>query len=96
MNRCGIIVSGWFEWTEDKQPYAFKRKSNDCVFIAGLITHENSVIILTKEAEKHISHVHHRMPLLLDEDSTLDLWLDPNLKFNDIISKILQNHTTYS
>ena len=85
------MVSGWFEWTPDKQPYAFKRTTADkgYIFIAGLIMNDNSVIILTKEVEPNLNHVHHRMPLLIDEEKAMDAWLDPNLKFVDVIGTVM-------
>ena len=50
---------------------------------------DNSVIILTKEVEPNLNHVHHRMPLLIDEEKAMDAWLDPNLKFVDVIGTVM-------
>jgi len=95
-NRCVVIVSGFFEWNQDKKPYAFKHVqileevAEDKpvhFYVAALYGSDETVILLTREANDEISAVHHRMPVLLDE-SEIDLWLNVDkYKFEKIFEK---------
>lgn len=89
-NRCAVIVEGYFEWNEKKEPFAFKPKGCDYFFIAALYFNDDSVILLTRESTKALQTVHHRMPVLL-EGHSLELWLDPTKSFVSIIDKEILN-----
>lgn len=90
-NRCAVIVEGFYEWNPNKQAFSFINKIDNYFFIAALYTKENNIILLTKEAPKKLSVVHHRMPVLLEEKE-LDIWLDvKNYKFNNILDKYIIN-----
>jgi putative SOS response-associated peptidase YedK len=64
--RCIVPYTGWIEWAAEnnqKQPYLLY---SDKAYFAGL--YDNSgFIILTKEANSNIYHIHNRQPVLLDK-----------------------------
>ena len=55
--------------------------------MAGLWTVWKDVVsftIITKRSDMSISHLHHRMPLILQKEK-IDFYLDKNNAFNDFI-----------
>ncbi|GAB5490288.1 MAG: SOS response-associated peptidase [Phototrophicaceae bacterium] len=84
--RCLIPTTGFYEWIkteEGKQPYFIHRKDTDLFAFAGLWevwrNPEGDEVwtctILTTDANDKISHLHHRMPVILDGDAR-SAWLD--------------------
>lgn len=97
--RCLIPTTGFYEWvkTEDgKQPYFIHRTDKDIFAFAGLWEVWNSpegdevwtCTILTTDANEKISHLHHRMPVILEGDAR-DAWLD-KASDSDELKAILQ------
>lgn len=85
-NRCIIPVSGFYEWSRlsgEKQPHFIHMADNSPMPLAGIWEHwkspEGDVIesfsILTTAANKLISSLHDRMPVILHPKS-FSLWLD--------------------
>ena len=77
---CLIPVSGFYEWTKDKQPYYFHGE-DELLALAGIWetwsnTEEKilSCTILTTKAHGAIAEVHHRMPVVIPA-KYYDLWL---------------------
>lgn len=84
--RCVIPANGWFEWSIDraqKTPWYHKNAENQTIFFAGIWeswANENgeraeTFAILTKESQDDISHIHNRMPVILDTED-IDDWLN--------------------
>ncbi len=84
--RCLIPADGFYEWKETggrKQPYFVHAKSGGPVAFAGLWetwTGPNgeeleTAAIVTTNANKLLSEVHDRMPVIVPPDA-FDLWLD--------------------
>jgi putative SOS response-associated peptidase YedK len=84
--RCLIPGSGFYEWVkadDGKQPYLIHLPEKEVFAFAGLweIWHSSegeevwTCTILTTEANDTIRHLHHRMPVILDENSH-SIWLD--------------------
>lgn len=77
---CLIPVSGFYEWTKDKQPYYFNQ--NKSLFaLAGIweswSNGEDQLItctIITTKANTEVSKIHHRMPVII-QPTDYDLWL---------------------
>ncbi|MEM8780546.1 MAG: SOS response-associated peptidase, partial [Cyanobacteria bacterium P01_G01_bin.49] len=79
---CLIPVSGFYEWSKQKQPYYFHSESR--IFtLAGIWeswinpeTEEKllSCTILTTEAKGNITEIHHRMPVVIPSEY-YELWL---------------------
>ena len=89
-NRCVVLANGYYEWVNinnKKQPYFIYSGENTMISMAGLWTEWKDVIsftIITKQSETSISHLHHRMPLVLPKEK-IDSYLDKNNTFDDFI-----------
>jgi putative SOS response-associated peptidase YedK len=85
--RCIVSTTGWYEWKKldpkgrKKQPYhlqptapvwAFGGVWNTYKAPDGLDVHSFSIV--TTDAQQSISHIHDRMPLVLEE-SQFDAWM---------------------
>ena len=51
----------------------------------------NKFVLLTLKANKKISWIHHRMPVLLD-DKTTKMWLDPIVPYDECYKSILESN----
>ena len=83
-NRCVVLADGYYEWTKQRsQPYYITHKKNKILPLAGLWTtwqSSNSNIIstytvITTLSVKSISHIHNRMPFILD-DNSINKWIN--------------------
>lgn len=103
--RCLIPANGYFEWTGakgNKQPYFIATGSGKSFVFAGLwetwtnksdeITIESCTIITTY-ASSGISHLHHRMPVILVPEFN-NAWLDPALQDAGELIQILKDGAT--
>lgn len=83
--RCLVPASGWYEWKampDGKQPYNLHRKDDGEMFFAGIWDIWETptagpipgFAILTRPAAREVSHVHDRMPIVLDPQD-LGAWL---------------------
>ncbi len=61
--NCLVPADGYFEW-QNKIPYYFQREDKAPMLFAGLFR-SDGFAILTKEAQKEVAHIHHRMPLII-------------------------------
>lgn len=81
--RLIVPVSGFYEWKREgkhKQPFAIRRLDQSPLPFAGLweTWHDvDTFTIVTTAANKAMSAVHDRMPLILS-DEQIDEWLDPD------------------
>lgn len=84
--RCLIPADGFFEWKVEgkvKRPYFVYRKDRSVFAFAGLWENwmgpngeeVETAAIVTTGASPSISHIHHRMPVMLEPEQ-FDLWLD--------------------
>ena len=78
-----------------KQPYYIHRRDSRPLAVAGLWTRWTrgdepieSVTIITCAANPDVAEIHHRMPVLLD-DEDLDLWLDDGVDDVRVVSGLL-------
>jgi putative SOS response-associated peptidase YedK len=78
---CLIPVSGFYEWTKDKQPYYYQVQEHQLFALAGLWelwSHgEDELItctIITTKANTEAAKVHHRMPVII-QPQNYDSWL---------------------
>lgn len=77
-NRCIVPASAWFEWrphNDQKLKNRIAHKKGDMLMFAALYD-QDRVCILTQAAQTTINHIHHRMPVLLTNETATD-WLTP-------------------
>jgi putative SOS response-associated peptidase YedK len=96
--RCLIPADGFYEWQHangTKQPYFVRARDEDLLAFAGLWERWQrgqqvieSCAIITTNANESLASIHHRMPVLLPED-TYDLWLDPSVQDTDALQPLL-------
>lgn len=90
-HRCLIPVSGFYEWTNKKQPVSYELDKP--FYIAGIYQNNHFCMITTK-ANHYVQHIHHRMPLVLQGDDvkkwlTDDFWTVLNVKdYKFILSEV--------
>jgi putative SOS response-associated peptidase YedK len=75
--RCAFVADGWYEWQRlgaNKTPW-YHYSDGALLLFAGIYEDDSGCAIVTTEAQARIEHVHHRQPMLLDNDG-LDAWLD--------------------
>lgn len=99
-SRCLVPASGFYEWKIDeigeKQPYFIHIKEFLYFTFAGLFSVWKDVeghpiysfTIITTDANKEMSGLHNRMPVILDKEDE-DKWLDPDLDSDELISEFL-------
>ncbi|GJL90632.1 SOS response-associated peptidase [Hyphococcus sp.] len=87
--RCVIPFNGFYEWRGPKgakQPFYIRRRDGKPMLIAGLWAHNakidpdgmRSFTIITCPANKAMSELHPRMPVILDPRD-VGLWIGPTL-----------------
>lgn len=75
--RCAIPCNGFYEWSPQKERYAYTMAEAPLFYLAGLFTQEKDelhFVILTVPANASVAPVHHRMPLLMYQE-TVRSWL---------------------
>jgi putative SOS response-associated peptidase YedK len=87
--RCIVPATRFYEWQRQdglKLPYSILRADGLPLSFAGLWSSwQNpttgdvlrSCAILTRRANADLAEIHHRMPVILDDDWATDAWLDP-------------------
>ena len=106
-NRCIILSNGYYEWKQDgniKVPFFIHKRDQGLMLFAGLWTTWSisskivfTYTILTTKAQKDISAIHDRMPVLLDK-SKVGMWTNHNNQFSEIqqeLSKFKYNFSFY-
>ena len=89
-NRCIVLANGYYEWVNvdnKKHPYFIYSEENTMISMAGLWTEWRDVVsftIITKQSNISIRHLHHRMPLILQEEK-IDSYLDKRNTFDDFV-----------
>ena len=88
-SRCIVVADGYYEWKRDgkeKVPYYFIKTNSSLMFFAA-IHQNNQFCIITREATDKIKEVHHREPLILDEEQ-ISNYLDVKKEGTDILKSI--------
>lgn len=92
--RCLLPVNGYYEWKTNgkyKQPYYFYPKNKSLLFLAGLYDtsgnkHDQKIdtfTILTKSADRNISLIHDRMPVII-KHVYCSRWLEIDTKISEL------------
>ena len=85
-NRCLIPATAYFEWRQDGNKRLKNRiepLGTKIMTFAGLHSEENFVIITCPPA-RVISHIHQRMPLLIDPSERTN-WINGSLRLNHVV-----------
>ena len=75
--RCALLADGWYEWQRigsRKQPW-YHHRGGDLFYMAGVYQPGIGCAVVTQGATEPLAEIHHRQPVLLDEQH-LDLWLN--------------------
>jgi putative SOS response-associated peptidase YedK len=75
--RCGLLADGWYEWQRigsRKQPW-YHHREGDLFYMAGVNQPGIGCSVVTRGATEPLAEIHHRQPVLLD-DQSLDWWLN--------------------
>lgn len=102
--RCLVPADGYYEWKETsagaKQPYAIHHENQQSFFMAGLWDAWQapegpeiiSFSILTRQASPQLAQLHHRMPVVLNDEG-FGSWLDPNLQNAAAIEELIDEYS---
>lgn len=81
--RCVFPMTGFYEWSQDKQKFLFTNPNSSIIFVAGFCrTHKNEIgyetesIIMTTSPNDSVSKIHDRMPLIVERNQVNDWILD--------------------
>ena len=75
--RCALLTDGWYEWQRvgsKKQPW-YHHRGGRLFYMAGVYQSGVGCVVVTQGAIESLAEIHHRQPVLLDEQH-LDLWLN--------------------
>ena len=103
--KCLIISNGYFEWKKidnTKQPYFISIPKNELMFFGGIWRQEiknnvktNVVCIITKDANKDLSKIHSRMPLIMSHNEGLEFLNDNDNKFLEDNKSVVEDDIDY-
>ncbi|KIO23511.1 hypothetical protein M407DRAFT_109510 [Tulasnella calospora MUT 4182] len=100
--RCIVPVNGYFEWLKkgnQRLPYYMKRKDDKPLLLAGLwdvTTLEDqkfptySFTIITTSSNSQLSFIHDRMPVFLEDEASVQTWLDPKTGWGKELAQMLK------
>ena len=90
--KCIILANGYYEWQKTKNqkiPYFINIPELEPIFFAGIwrIEDRNNIktpvcCIITKEANKKIAFIHHRMPIIFSFNESLNYLNDTSNEFS--------------
>lgn len=92
--RCVIPSTGFFEWqkkmdSKAKSKYLFNIPDSPILYMAGIyqiFQGTEYFVILTREANRYISDIHDRMPVIMNKDE-INGWLYDNNFTNTLFLK---------
>ena len=88
-SRCLVLADGYYEWkreNKEKTPYYFTKSDSSLIFFAA-IHQNNQFCIITREATGELKEIHHREPLILNEEQ-ISNYLDIKKEGTDILKSI--------
>ena len=111
-SRCVVVADGYYEWKREEKkkiPHYFTRTNSSLMFFAA-IHQNNQFCIITREASNKIKEIHHREPLIVNEEQIsnylnikkegvdiLQSIRPPDLKFNEVskdVNKPINNDSS--
>ena len=88
-SRCLVVADGYYEWKREekkKTPFYFTREDKELMYFAA-IYQNNQFCIITREATKKISEVHHREPLIINHGQ-IENYLNIRKEAMDVLNSI--------
>jgi len=85
--RCVVPSTGFYEWDPEKKKYLFNMPDSQMLYMAGIYNPfdgENRFVILTTEANRSMTEVHNRMPVIIPKDRIKD-WIEDFNKTDDLL-----------
>lgn len=79
--RLVLIADKFYEWNSLKEKYSLEREDLFPIYLAGIFDNfkgEDRFVIITRASDSKTSHIHSRMPLILDKEQVFDWLLDYN------------------
>ena len=95
--RCALLADGWYEWQRigsRKQPW-YHHHGGDLFYMAGVYQPGIGCAIVTQGAAEPLADIHHRQPVLLDEQC-LDAWLSGTHSFEALPTLEISFHPVSS
>ena len=90
--RCLVPISGYYEWSADKQPYFVHANGEGPLALAGLWDHWakndqsiTSFAVITTEPSETMRTLHHQMPAVLSPED-YEAWLSPESQLDELES----------
>lgn len=95
--RCLVLADSFYEWDRSaiKQAFRISLPNANLLAMAGIwdiwedsITHKKyfTFAIITTKANKELEYVHDRMPVMIQDPKSIELWLDKNTPLNEVLS----------
>ena len=98
-NRCIVLSDGYYEWKQNsgrRAPFFIQKEDGGLMLFAGLWTTWSmsskevfTYTILTTKAQKDISAIHDRMPVLFDK-SKAEMWINLDNKFSEVKQELTE------
>ena len=88
-SRCIVVADGYYEWKreeKEKIPHYFTRTDSSLMFFTA-IHQNNQFCIITKEASNKVKDIHHREPLIINEEQ-ISNYLDVKKEGMDILHAV--------
>lgn len=92
--RCAVPTTGFYEWGAGqegkKQKYKFRLPEQNEMYLAGIwndFAGEHRCVILTTQANKSMSEIHDRMPLILKKQE-VEYWVKNGERSEDMLHKV--------
>ena len=95
-SRCLVVADGYYEWkreNKEKIPHYFTKADSGLMFFAG-IYQNNEFCIITKEASDIVKDIHHREPLIINEEQ-ISNYLNIKKEGMDILRNIKPPKLTF-
>lgn len=94
LRRCVIPTTGYYEWSKTdgaRQKYYLHQAGKGLQYLAGLFDqyeNQDRFVILTAPANASVSDIHHRMPLILQQNQVL-AWLNDGEQAKTVLTQEL-------
>ena len=88
VSRCIAIADGFYEWKREdkiKTPFYFQRVDKKLIYFASIFENKQFCLI-TEQASSNISEIHHRQPVILNEND-VNKYLNLELSGSNILNE---------